>query len=306
MALSTYNDLLTAIQNYEDDSSSVVTGVLADMVTLAEQRIFSGSGSPGDPYYTPALRVKAMERTVVIPIGPGLEGGSSTGSGNAHELTLATAPTLALGLTITFTASYTNTGATTLNANGTGVATIKRGLERNDLTAGDIVSGGVYTVYYDGTYYVLMPSDGAAPLPANCLGIKNAYLQNRGVILTYQDNLHVNIEMDGATASMPEFYTIEGDCLRFSPLPDSNYKLVLTYHERPLALSSALNDVFRRAPGIYLFGTLFELALYLPNDAAAAKYFSQFRAALDGYANSMARGGATYGNTRIRIGGVVA
>ena len=69
MALSTYSDLLTAVQAYEDDTSSVVTDRLADFVTLAEQRIFMGNGDPGSALYSPALRCRVMEKTMVFPIG---------------------------------------------------------------------------------------------------------------------------------------------------------------------------------------------------------------------------------------------
>lgn len=300
MALASYADLLTAVQNYEDDSSSVVTGIVGDMVTLAEQRIFYGHGEgPSDPFYSPPLRVKSMERTAVIPIGPGLDGGTAAGTANAITLDMASAPTLARGLSITFTASASNTGATTIDAESTGAVTIKKGAALNDLVSGDIVSGGVYTVYHDGTYYVLMPSDGAAPLPTNYLGFKNAYLQDRGTIITYQDQLAINIEMDGATGGTPDKCTIEGDCFRFGPLPDQDYKMVLTYYEKPSALSSAVNKIFTEAPGIYLFATLTELADYLTSEERAGKFFARYRAALGGYQNSQNRSAMTYGNTRV-------
>jgi hypothetical protein len=300
MALATYADLLTAVQDYEDDSSAVVTGRLADMVTLAEQRIFLG-GEPGTNYYTPPLRVRAMERRQIIPIGPGLAGGTSTGSANVHALTLSSAPTLVRGLTVTFTAGYSNTGAITLDVNSTGVITVKKGAGRDDLAAGDILAGGIYTVYYDGTNYVLMASDGAAPLPANFLGVKSAYLQDRGVWLTPQTATGVNVFMDGAVAGEPEYYAIEGDTLRIEPLPDDDYKLALTYYERPAALSSALNDIFRQAPAIYLYATLFELALYLPNPEAADKWFAQFRSALNGFVLTCDRSSTSYSPGRVRL-----
>lgn len=299
MALATYSDLLTAVQNYEDDDSAVVTGVVADMVTLAENRIFYGSGEPGDPLYSPPLRVKSMERTRVIPIGPGLDGGTASGTANAITLDMDSAPTLAEGLSITFTASASNTGATTLNAESTGAVDVRKGASLSALVSGDIVSGGVYTVYHNGTYYVLMPSDGAAPLPSNFLGIKSAYLQDRATILTYASQIGVNIEMDGATADTPAYYTIEGDCIRLSPLPAEDCKVVLTYYERPAALSSSVNRIFTDAPGVYLFATLMELADYLTSEERAQKWFAKYRAAMGGYQSAMARSASTYGNTRV-------
>lgn len=305
MALATYADLLTAIQNYEDDDSAVVTGIVADMVTLAEQRIFFGGGAnPADPFYSEPLRVKSMERTAVIPIGTAIDGGTVGGTANAITLTPTTTPTLATGLIVKFTATASNTTATTLNVASTGTKDIRKGANRDALVAGDIISGAIYSVYYDGTYYVLLPSDGAAPLPANCLGIKNAYLQDRANVLTYQDQLAVNIYQDGSTADYPEFYAIEGDCLRFSPLPNASYKLVLTYYEKPSAISSAVNRIFNDAPGIYLFASLYELTDYLPSPERAATYFAKFRSALAGYQMAQNRAASTVGNTRVSFRGM--
>jgi hypothetical protein len=301
MALSTYNDLLTAIQNYEDDATAVVTDVLADMVTLAEQRIFYGFGSPGAPMFTPALRTRSMEKTVVIPIGAGQDGGTSAGSANAHTVTLATVPTLVRGLSITFEAGYSNTGATTLNANALGAVDVRKGRSRSALEDGDIVAGGAYTVYHDGTYFVLMPSDGACPLPARFLGVKAAYLQDRGRILTPMPASGINTFIKDASAGEPCYYAIEGDCLRFDPLPDADYSLSLTYYAKPAALSSAVNDIFSEAPGIYLYAALLELALYLPNDTMAEKMLPQYLASCISYQHSDRVALQSYAPGRVRF-----
>lgn len=302
MSIASYADLLSAVQDYEDDSSSVVTTRLADMVTLAEQRIFYG-GTFGSDYYTQPLRCRAIEREITFPIGPGVVGGTSGGTANAQTVALSPAPTLTLGTSITFKAGYTNTGATTLNAESTGSVDMRKGASRDALEAGDILAGGIYTVYHDGTYWVLIPSDGASPLPANFLGVKSAYLQDRGVILTPQTNSGVNTFMDGATSGTPEYYTIQGDSIRLEPLPQSTDTVKMTYYRKPSALSVSLNDVFRQAPAIYLYATLFELALYLPNDATAAKWFALFRNALDGYMGADVRASMSYAAGRSRIRG---
>lgn len=300
MPLATYANLLTMMQSYEDDTSTIVTDIQADMVTLAEQRIFFGSGVPSDQFYTPALRCRAMEKMAVIPIGAGLDGGTVGGTANAITLDMDTTPTLTAGLIITFTATATNTGATTVNPEALGVKDIKKGKSLDALEAGDILNGGTYSIYYDGTQFVLMPSDGSAPLPASFLGVKSAYLQDRDVILTFEAQMGVNTYMDNVNGQ-PSYYTIEGDCIRIDPLPDGDYKLALVYYRKPAALSTALNDIFRDAPGIYLYAALFEMALYLESDERAIKYFKQFKSALEGYGNSEVRASTTYGVTRARF-----
>ncbi len=80
-----------------------------------------------------------------------------TGAANAYIVTKPAGTTLALsaGLTISFRASAANTGASTLNADGTGAKNIldPQGIA---LGAGAIVTGQICTVMYDGTQYFLL------------------------------------------------------------------------------------------------------------------------------------------------------
>lgn len=86
--------------------------------------------------------------------------GADSGSANAYAITLS--PILVanlVGLPITFLAGFTNTGAATLNINGLGAVAIKKGgmgYSITDLTNGDIMSGQMVTVVYDGTYFQLI------------------------------------------------------------------------------------------------------------------------------------------------------
>src|SRR3989304_4583574 len=106
MAISTYAELLSAVQNYEDDTSSIVTDRDDEWVTLAEQRIHYGYGEPGQQFYSPPLRVRAMEHAFTIRLEAGQDGGTSGGSADAQTLTM-TAPTVALGLGLNFVAGFT-------------------------------------------------------------------------------------------------------------------------------------------------------------------------------------------------------
>lgn len=73
----------------------------------------------------------------------------SGGSANAQTLTLNTASynTLGDGHRFTFRAGFTNTGAATLNVNGTGAIAITDPIG-NALVSGEIVAGGIYDVTY--------------------------------------------------------------------------------------------------------------------------------------------------------------
>ena len=56
----------------------------------------------------------------------------------------------------------------------------RRSVPQSDLAAGDVVAGGGYTVYYDGSVLNLVPS-GGVPLPAGFLQMKSIYLQTSPV-----------------------------------------------------------------------------------------------------------------------------
>ena len=286
MAITTYNELLTAIQNYEDDTSSIVSDRQAEWVTLAEQRIHYGSGRPGSAFYSPALRVRPMEHAFTLRAQAALDGGTSGGSANAQTLTM-TAPTVALGLTLSFIAGYTNTGATTLQPTGGSAVAIRKGANDDALEANDIVLGATYTVYYDGTYYKLMPGPGGIPLPPRFLGFKSIYDDaSKERPLDFIPYQHV-VGMDGYQSSgAPIGYTITGDNLVLVPPPDGTRFLKGTIYRRFNALSTEVNELFRRAPSIYLYGALLEASIYLAENDNVAKWHGLYMSACQGVADS--------------------
>lgn len=81
---------------------------------------------------------------------------TSGGTGNTYTLTFEQAPTSGYkkGLLYSFWADKTNTGSASLNVNSLGAKTIRRH-DQTVLSGGEIVSGSVITVVYDGTYFRL-------------------------------------------------------------------------------------------------------------------------------------------------------
>jgi hypothetical protein len=288
MSLDTYANLLSAVQSVLDDTTSVVTTPQADWVTLCEQRIFYGAGVHGDQFYSPPIRCRQIEAPFTLRVEAIQDGGTSGGSANAQTVTLDSAPTLALGVTIKFTAGFTNTGACTLNANGTGNVDIRKGVNNDALEEADIMVGGAYAVYHDGTYYKLLPHLGAVPLPSRFLGFKQIYDQgtNEQPLEPFgpaqlSGQLGVN-----ETGSPIQAYAISGDYIRFSPLPDSTRFIKGIMWRKPSTLSSALNQLFRDAPGLWLYGTLLEGCLWLGQNDDALKFYPIFKAAINGVAKS--------------------
>jgi hypothetical protein len=86
--------------------------------------------------------------------------GGITAGGTADVITLTTNRVIssghqAAGFSVRFKASATNTGAATVAVDGLSAVSIKR-INGDALSAGDIVTGGIYDIAFDGTNYILM------------------------------------------------------------------------------------------------------------------------------------------------------
>ena len=106
---------------------------------------------------------------------------TSGGSANAQTLTSdapgAISTAYAAGMGFVFRAGYTNSGACTLNVDGVGAKSIKKGGALAALAANDIVAGGIYFVVYQATgdcFVLLNPESGqiaAQPLDATLTAV---------------------------------------------------------------------------------------------------------------------------------------
>lgn len=86
---------------------------------------------------------------------------TSSGSTNAYVLTLSPVPTALLaGQEFEFKANFTNTGAATLNVNSLGAIAVKKLDGATPLISGDIVSGQIVKVKYDGTNFQMLSPTG--------------------------------------------------------------------------------------------------------------------------------------------------
>lgn len=98
--------------------------------------------------------------------------GVNTTTGSANSYALAASRTMAAyaqGDLFTFKASFTNTGAATLNVDALGAKAIQS--HTAALVGGEIVEDGIYTVVYDGTQFQLL---NPAPVPVKVLQIVHA------------------------------------------------------------------------------------------------------------------------------------
>lgn len=285
MSLATYADLQAAIAAYlARTGDALVSGPAPDFIALAESRIAYG----GDlPYPSRPLRVRAMEATAMLITGAAQDGGTSGGSANAQTVTLAAAPTLGPGLVIGFTAGLTNTGPCTLNPNGLGDTAVKIGVPKAALAGGEIVAGAAYTVYYDGADFVLVPS-GGVPLPAGYLQMRSIFVQGSPV----RQLSPVTPETYGSTclaarAGKPLSYLMNGDTIRFGPIPDAAYAIEMGYYRKlPALAASGTNWLMANAPNAYLWAALLEAAIYFGMAEDAQTCFGLYKGAIEGLMNA--------------------
>lgn len=127
--------------------------------------------SPSSVNDTMREQMAAIARWLADTNGTTTSGGSS----NAYTLAANRAFTAyAAGDVFVFEANHSNTGASTLNVEAVGAKSIvtQTGVA---LTTGDIVSGGIYAVVYDGTNFQLFGA-----MPANV--VSNSKLRDSGAL----------------------------------------------------------------------------------------------------------------------------
>lgn len=79
---------------------------------------------------------------------------TDTGAADAYVATLVPAATAyTAGMVVRFKAANSNTGTSTLNVNALGAKTIKKADGATNLVSGDIVTGQILEVVYDGTNF---------------------------------------------------------------------------------------------------------------------------------------------------------
>lgn len=84
----------------------------------------------------------------------------ASGSANAYAVTLSPAPSAYVeGMALAVKINVQNTGASTLNVNGLGAKSIKKA-NGNDVAAGNLKAGSIYTLRFNGTNFILQGEGG--------------------------------------------------------------------------------------------------------------------------------------------------
>lgn len=136
------------------DASTTVKGIVEE-ATQAEVLAKTATGSTGARLF---VNPSTLASTLLSDYK------ADTGSANAYVITPAPAITAyTAGQVFSFKATNANTTTSTLNVNGLGVKTIKKGAGSTDLASGDIAAGMIVQVEYDGTNFVMLNPVANAP-----------------------------------------------------------------------------------------------------------------------------------------------
>jgi hypothetical protein len=142
----------------------------------------------------------------------------STGSADAYILTISQQIAgYYQGLELRFKANFTNAGTATVNVrtqlapSGLGAVTLKKNGGASNLASGDMVSGGVYTIINDGTFFQVVelnasaatvsgPSSSTDNAIARFDGTGGKTLQNSTATIDDSGNVTFSLSDDGAGA----------------------------------------------------------------------------------------------------------
>ncbi len=180
--MADYNKIITDV-----NANAAHNGVNADITALTALSTPLTVAQGGSAWYT---------------------GGTSTGSANAQTVgsVVPTGMTLAAGQGVCFNAGFTNTGATTLVANGLTAKNVYRQSPSGNqaLTGGEIVASSYTCAQYDGTQYVLRtPGYGSTGGLGPLTDLASATTTDLGTIPSHNVNITgtTTITGFGSTAS---------------------------------------------------------------------------------------------------------
>ena len=127
----------------------------------------------------------------------------TAGSSNAYTLTPnRTVAAYSRGDTYTVEASFTNTGAATINVSSLGAKSIVKP-SGSAVASGDIQSGGIYTLVYDGTNFQMAGVDDPTTLSITTLTVSGVTTLNGNTVIGSDDSDTVTINADVASNVIP-------------------------------------------------------------------------------------------------------
>lgn len=82
--------------------------------------------------------------------------------------------------------------------------------------------------------------------------------------------------LNSSLGGEPKWYEVINNEIRFNPIPTSAALEILYYKKLPALASNDPNWLLSDHPGIYLYGTLFEAAIYIKEESDMERFGRQF------------------------------
>lgn len=190
-------------------------------------------------------------------------GGTSTGSANAHTVAsvVPTGMTLAAGQGICFNSGFTNTGPTTLVANGLTAKNVFRQSPSGNqaLTGGEMVASSFTCAQYDGTQYILRTSSYLAPGIGPATNLTAAATADLGTIPSHNVTITGNTGITAFGSSASATYPVYN--LKFTGTPTLTYNATSLITPGARDIQAAANDT---AVALYLGSGNWQILSYTP------------------------------------------
>lgn len=116
-------------------------------------------------------------------------------------------------------------------------------------------------------------------LPTRYIQARRIYLNTSPVTkLDYLAPMDFWAKYVSTQTGKPRAYTIEGENIVLGPIPDGGYTGKILYYSRFAALSADgdTNWILTGVPGLYLYGTLLEMAILIKDNDDAQKWGALF------------------------------
>jgi hypothetical protein len=122
-------------------------------------------------------------------------------------------------------------------------------------------------------------TSGSGTLPTGFLAMRSVYWDgDPDYPLSYLTPEQFDA-MRGSDSGDGYYYTISGSTIRTTPMGSGS--VVMTYSARFTPLASGVNAILTNFPDAYLYGSLYQGALFRKDDPAAQKYAQLFGSAVE-------------------------
>lgn len=123
------------------------------------------------------------------------------------------------------------------------------------------------------------------------LSLPNDYNEMQSIVVLSNPTMTLQLVPDhilsqynaNNTSGVPEFYSISGNNISFSKIPDGNYSVKITYLAKLTSLSdvATTNWVLTKYPYLYLYGSLIETSIFTNDPDQVQFYQLKFDSAIN-------------------------